>query len=80
MVNKTLLRSLKRYFSNLFKDNYDDYLLSKKSEINSFICENGGKLTSASVKTFIEIMISPITSKKKLKKRSDKLMYSNFYS
>lgn len=34
----------------------------------------------SSVKTFIEIMISPIMSKKKLRSKTEKAMYMNFYS
>ena len=79
-MNKTLLRSLKRYFTNLLKDNYEEYLKSKKSEITSTVCENGRHLTVASVRAFIEIMISPITSKKQLKNKSERNMYMNFYS
>ena len=80
VVNKTLLRSLKRYYTNFFESDITKYLTSQKDEIASYTNHNKRPMSIASVKTLVEIIRAPSNMRPNLKSKYDKQMWDDFHA
>lgn len=79
VVNKTLLRSLKRYYTCVFNSDVGAYLKSKQPEIAQYLNNRKKPITTKSVKTLIEIIRSPPSVKDKLKTEYEVRMCEDFH-
>jgi hypothetical protein len=80
VVNKTLLRSLKRYYTCIFPFDIIKYLKSQKAEITAYTNHNKKPMTMGSVKTLIEIVRAPANLRPCLKNKYDQNMWDDFHA
>ena len=80
VVNKTLLRSLKRYYTSVFPFEIIKYLKSHKPEIVTYVNHNKKPMTIGSVKTLIEIVRASTNARPNLKTKYEQAMCDDFHA
>ena len=92
VVNKTLFRSLKRYYTDLFlkdftlskKESAESYLKKVKTFSSQIFAENlqkvSGNVTYEQIEKFLSILISPNHVKNLLTEAGDLALHKEFYS